>query len=73
MNVIEQILALFIPEAHQHGCGFCHKPVHPWEDICPFCGMGINWREDQKMEEPDWYSKTFEKETSYARWLARRN
>ena len=59
-----------LPEAHQFTCGKCGKPVHPWEDECPFCGAGVNWLDElrAKYPEPDWFSKIFERNTSYRRW-----
>lgn len=73
MSFIEDLLAIVIPKAHHYTCGYCGKPIHPWEDVCPFCDKGINWREDQRMKEPDWYSRIFERHTSYARWLEKQN
>ena len=69
-NQPRKIIEKVIPEAHRYVCGRCAKPVHPWEDRCYFCGTGINWSEDlkRKYPEPDLWSKTIERSTSYARW-----
>ena len=67
----EAAMRQIVPEAHHFTCGFCKKPIHPWEDKCPFCGQGINWPKElkDKYPEPDEYSRTVERDTSYARWL----
>lgn len=63
------ILKHFLPRAHRYVCRHCGEPVHPWEDSCSSCGAGLIWPEEEKMEEPDWFSRMFERTTSYKRWV----
>lgn len=74
MNKILGYLIYYIkfflkPAAHHFICK-CGRPIHPWEDECPICGTRIKWPEElrEKYPKPDWFSKVFERNTSYKRW-----
>jgi hypothetical protein len=70
VKVIDDLIDLITMRNHRYVCPRCGLPVHPWEDECYFCGLPLNWR-DKKRSEPDLFSKIFERETSYKRWLER--
>ncbi|KKM93622.1 hypothetical protein LCGC14_1206530 [marine sediment metagenome] len=44
-------LTEFLRGWHRSTCPRCHHPIHPWEDICPGCGIGINWLSQYTQEE----------------------
>jgi len=71
-RLLNEFASMFIPKAHHYTCWQCNKPVHPWENECPFCNNELHWRKEMKMGKPDWFSRIFERNTSYKRWLARR-
>lgn len=70
-EIFKDLVDLITARNHRFVCPECRKPVHPWEDECPFCGLQLNWG-DMKMDEPDLFSRIFERDTSYKRWLERR-
>ena len=72
MNLID-VLEHIIPEVHHRTCYECQHPVHPWEDKCYFCGAAVNWPAGMKRKhsKPDWFSRIFERATSYKRWTER--
>jgi len=70
----EEWFSRMTPEAHRFVCARCRKPVHPWDDVCPFCGFALDWPGElkRKYPRPDWFSMIFERGTSFKRWKERR-
>jgi predicted amidophosphoribosyltransferase len=68
---LSDLIDLLTLRNHKFVCPSCGKPVHPWEDACPFCDTPLSWG-DLKRSEPDLFFRIFERNTSYERWRVKK-